>query len=592
MVEPKGPLRVARVRSNWRNRDGTLGAHESALLRQTWRDGAKVRHRTLASLTHMPAAEVDALEAVLNRGERPGPSGPVGAEISGGTRHGDVAAVWAMADKLGLPGLLGPAGPRRDQALALVVARLARPASKLATLAWLADTTLGRDLGLDGMTSDDAYEAMDWLGARQGAVEQALAAKHLMDPAANPARLALFDLTSTWVEGTCCPLAEFGYSRDKKRGKRQIEFAILAAPDGTPVAVRPFKGSTSDPTAALAAIKALAEEFKMDRAVLVGDRGMVTNTTIADLKANQMGWVGALKRPQIKALADDQGPLQMSLFDTQDLAEITSPDYPGERLIACDNPPAGAHRAAKRERLVEATLADLAKVMARVEKGRLRSERAIGVAVGKVIDAHHAARFVQVRIGPGEFAYGRNQPAIAQDAMLDGIYVIRTSLTADQMGAADAVLCYKRLSKVEQDFASMKGFDVQVRPIWHHLGHRVASHLLICLLAAHLAFHLRKAWAPITFADEEPDPAPDPVKPRKRSTSSARKASTRKLADGTRARSFRDVLDHLSLIQRSTVTVTVGAQATILERTAVLDTAQAEAFRLIGATMPTRFSPS
>jgi hypothetical protein len=557
----------------------------------TWREGRKVRHRTVASLTHRPQAEIDALEAVLNRGEAPG-CGPVGCELSGGLRHGDVSAIWAMADKLGLPEVLGPAGPRRDQAMALVVGRVARPASKLATLGWLAGTTMGQDLGLAEMASDDAYAAMDWLVSRQGQIEKALASKHLADPARNPRRMALFDLTSTWVEGSCCELAAFGYSRDKKRGRKQVEFAVLAAPDGTPVAVRAFKGNTDDATACLAGIKAVAEDLGMERAVLVGDRGSVTSTRIEDLKAKGLGWVGALKRSQIKTLADDDGPLQMSLSTTRDFAEIASEDYPGERLIACWNPHTAAHRAAKRERLVAATIADLDKIGARVASGRLRAEKAIALAVGKVINKHHAARFCQVQIANRSIKWGRDKPAIDQDALLDGVYVIRTSVPADQMGAADTVRAYKALSKVEQDFASIKGFDTGCRPIWHRLAPRVEAHLLICLLAAHLTFHLRQAWAPLTYADENPDPSPHPVKPRQRSQSAAKKASTRKLPDGTPTRPFRGVLDHLALIQRANLDITVGAHTQRATVTATPDPLQAEALRLIGHPIPDHFAPS
>jgi transposase len=404
--------------------------------------------------------------------------------------------------------------------------------------------------------------------------------------------MALFDLTSTWVEGSHCELAAFGYSRDKKRGRRQVEFAVLAAPDGTPVAVRAFKGNTDDATACLTGIKAVAEDLGMERAVLVGGRGSVTSTRIADLKEAGLGWVGALKRAQIKALAEDDGPLQMSLFDARDFAEIASEDYPGERLIACWNPHTAERRAQKRERLVAATVEDLDKIGARVAAGRLKSEKAIGLAVGKIINKHNVGRFCQVQIGPGVIKYGCDQPAIKQDALLDGVYVIRTSLPAAQMGAADTVRAYKALSKVEQDFASIKGFDIEARPIWHRLAGRVEAHLLICLLASYLAFHLRKAWAPITFADEHPDALPDPVKPRHRSASAQKKASTRRLPDGQPARSFRGVLDQLALIQRANITITAGHHAETTTVTATPDAFQAEALRLIGAPIPDQFPPS
>jgi hypothetical protein len=591
MGEPRGPLRVARIKSTWRRADGTSGSHESRLLRRTWREGDKVRHATVATLTHLPDAQVDALEAVLNHGTRAAlPEADGEVAVSGGLRHGDVAAIWAMARQLGLPDLLGPAGRERDVALALVVARLARPASKADTLAWLGDTTLGADLGLGGLTTDDAYAAMDWLVSGKDEIEKTLAKRHLTDPAANPGRLAMFDLTSTWMEGRCCPLAFHGYSRDKKKGKAQIEFALVTNPDGIPVALRVFDGNTSDPKACISAIEALADRFGMRDAVLVGDRGMVTNTRIADLRERGgMEWIGALKRAQIKALADDQGPLQMSLFDEADLAEISDDRYPGERLVVCRNPAAAEHQAAKRERLVAATLAKIEPIARRVAKGTLVEAADISLAVGKVVDKHKVAKLVQVRVAKGEITYGRNQPAIQAEGELDGIYVVRTSLKADRMGRDDVVRSYKRLSRVEQDFGMIKGDDISVRPVWHHRADRVTAHLLICMLAAYLSWHLRRAWAPLTFMDEHPDPEPHPVKPRKRSKSALAKAATRHAASGGRIRSFRGLLDHLSLLQRVTVEVATAAGPVVYTRLMEPTEDQAYAFWLVtGSKAPPR----
>jgi hypothetical protein len=583
MGESRGPLRVARVKSTWRRADGTSGSHESRLLRRTWREGRKVRHATVATLTHLPDAQVDALEAVLNHGAgaaRPGTDGEV--TVSGGLRHGDVAAIWAMADKLGLPDILGPAGKERDLAIALVVARLARPASKADTLTWLEDTTLGVDLGLAGLATDDAYAAMDWLVARKGKIEDALAKRHLSDPAVNPGRLAMFDLTSTWMEGRCCPLAFHGYSRDKKKGKAQIEFALVTNPDGIPVALRVFDGNTSDPKACVAAIEALADRFGMTDAVLVGDRGMVTNTRIKDLRQREgMEWIGALKRAQIKALADDQGPLQLSLFDEADLSEISDDRYPGERLVVCRNPATAEFQAAKRERLVAATLAKIEPIATRVAKGTLVEAADISLAVGKVIDKYKVAKLVQVRVAKGKIAYGPNKPAIKAEGELDGIYVVRTSLTEERMGRDDVVRSYKRLSRVEQDFGMIKGDDISVRPVWHHRADRVTAHLLVCMLAAYLSWHLRQAWAPLTFTDEHPDPEPHPVKPRKRSKSALAKAATRHDPSGGRLRSFRGLLDHLSLLQRVTVEVATAASPVAYTRLTEPTEDQAYAFWLV-----------
>ncbi|MDR1426831.1 MAG: IS1634 family transposase [Bifidobacteriaceae bacterium] len=589
MTEPKGPLRVARVKSRWRRADGTWGDCESRLLRRSWREGTKVKHHTVASLTDLPDEQVDALEAVLNHGARPAGAGAAapGVRVGAGLRHGDVAAIWAEAAKLGLPGLLGPAGRMRDIVLALVTARLAHPASKAATLDWLRDTTLGQDLGLGDLATDDAYAAMDWLASRQDQIEAALAKRHLADPAANPGRLALFDLTSTWMEGHCCPWSRFGYSRDRKRGKQQIEFALVTNPDGVPVALRVFDGNTSDPEACETAVEDLAEKFAMDRAVLVGDRGMVTNTRIADIKGHAgMGWIGALKHAQIRALAADQGPLQMSLFDEEALAEIADDAYPGERLIACRNPLTAERQAAKRERLVAATLADLDQIGARVEAGRLKDEKAIALAVGKVIGKHKVAKLVSVEIGKGLLKHGRNREAIEAEAALDGVYVVRTSLSEDEMGRDDVVRSYKRGSRVEQDFASIKGDDIEVRPVWHYRADRVVSHLLICMLASYLSWHLRRVWAPLTFMDECPEALPHPVAPRERSEQADAKAHTRRDADGEPLRPFREVLQHLSLMQRVVVEVATGAGTVRYTRTTEATPLQARAFALIGAPVP------
>jgi hypothetical protein len=586
MGEPRGRLHVSRVRSTWTRKDGTTGTCESVLLRQCWREDGKVKTNTVASLTSMPPSQVDSLEAVLNH--RKTATVIEGATLGPGLRHGDVAAVWAMAAKTGLPRALGPACRERDVALALVAARICHPASKASQATWWADTTMGVDLGLAGISTDEVYSAMDWLVDRQDAIEAELAAKHLTDQAANPNALVMFDLSSTWVEGNKCELAAFGYSRDKKRGKAQIEFALVANPEGIPVAVRVFPGNTADPSSFVHAVEAVREKFSMGRAVMVGDRGMVTGTRIDEMRGVEgLEWIGALKHAQIAALAADDGPLQMTLFDQQDLAEATDPAYPGERLIMCRNPFTAARSKAKRERLVAATIADLAKVAGRVERGTLTKEDDIALEVGKVIGRHKVAKLVTFRISKTRVSYGRNNAAIAAEAALDGIYVIRTSLDEDSMAATEVLGSYTRLSHVEQDFAWAKSVDIAVRPVWHRRADRVTAHLLICMLAVHITWHLRKAWAPLTFTDTEPPgPSTSPSAPAKRSEAAAHKASTRRTPENRRARSFHGLLSHLGTMTRNTIRIDTPEGGVEFTRVSQPTADQAEAFRLIGAPIP------
>jgi len=378
-------MHVAKVSKKYVTRSGPRES-VSYLLRRTYRGGGKVKHETLANLSALPPATVDAVRASL-AGQTLVAAGDA-AHVSCSRPHGHVAAVAAQATALGLPGLLGPAGRMRDVAFALIIARVIKPGSKLATTSWWADTTLAGDLGVAGAGTDEVYAAMDWLAARQDSIEKALAGKHL-NTRVNPARLALFDLSCSWVTGTHCPLAARGYSRDGKKGLPQIEYGLLTDPDGRPVAVRVVAGNTADPTAFIGAVTAVRERFGLTQMVMVGDRGMITSARIEALRElGGMGWVTALRAPAIAALAADTGPRQMSLFDETNLAEITHPDYPGERLIACRNPALATHRAHKREALLVATETELAKIAAAVTAGRLVDAAAIGTRYGKVIGRH------------------------------------------------------------------------------------------------------------------------------------------------------------------------------------------------------------
>ena len=423
-----------------------------------------------------------------------------------------------MARQLGLPTLLGPACRARDIALALIVSRVVRPKSKLSTLAWWPDTTLGVDLGVAGACTDEVYAAMDWLADRQEAIERKLAAKHLA-PDVNPGRMALFDLTSAWVTGRCCELAARGYSRDGKKGCEQIEYGVLTDPAGRPVGVRVFPGNTADPDAFTEIVTVIRDELGIARLVLVGDRGMITSARIDALRklndnpdtATDFGWITALRAPAIAKLARADGPLQMSLFDTQDLAEISHPDYPGERLIACRNPALAAERARKRSELLAATDKLLAAVADRVTRGTLAGAGEIGKAVGKVIDKHKMGKHFHTTITDTTFTYHRDQARIDAEAALDGIYVLRTSVDTETLDPAAVVEGYKNLANVERDFRIIKTDDLDLRPIHHRLDDRVKAHVLICLLACYLIWHLRKAWAPLTFTDEHPPQRDNPV---------------------------------------------------------------------------------
>jgi hypothetical protein len=565
---------------------GNVRRYVSVLVRRTYRDGVKVRHETLANLSKLPAEAISAIEATL-KGQSLVPAEAV-CTIGRSLPHGHVAAVAAMARTLGLPALLGPACRSRDLALALIISRVVRPTSKLSTLVWWADSTLGVDLDVVGASTDEIYAAMDWLVARQDAIETKLAAKHL-GPQANPGRMALFDLTSSWVTGRCCEVAARGYSRDRKKGPAQIEYGILTDPAGRPVAVRVLSGDTADPVAFADIVEVIRAGFGLDRLVLVGDRGMITSTRIEALRELNdagagFGWITALRAPAIATLAADDGPLQMSLFDTQDLAEISHPDYPGERLIACRNPALAAERTRKRTELLGATEAALAAIAERVERGTLAGAGRIGEAVGKVINKYKVGKHFHRHITDTSFSFERDHAGIAAEAALDGIYVLRTSVPESDLNTAGVVTGYKNLANLERDFRSIKTDDLDLRPIHHRLTDRVEAHVLICLLACYLVWHLRKAWAPLTFTDENPPSRDNPVKPAQRSAAAQAKASRQQTPEGSALRSFRGLLSHLATLTRNDVTFT--HTPTPIPMLAAPSPDQRRAFELIGATIP------
>jgi len=585
MLEQPTAMHVARIRSSHTDRQGRRREYESRLLRRTYREGGKVRHETLANLTRLPDHVVDAVEAALRGDALTAARGAPGAvTIARSLPHGHVAAVHAMARKLGLPALLGPAGRHRDLALALIISRVAHPGSKLSALAWWPDTTLGPDLRIDDAATDEVYAAMDWLQARQDAIESRLARRHLA-PQANPQRMALFDLSSSWLEGTHCPPGERGYSRDGKKGKVQIEYGLLTDPEGRPVAVRVLGGSTAGPAAFAEIAEVVRNGFGLRKMVMAGDRGMITTARIEALREldGNYGWITALRSPAIRKLMAGDA-LQLSLFDEQDLAEITSPDFPGERLICCRNPALAEQRARKREALLAATEKLLAPVIARARAGRLAGEAAIGTAVGKVIGKYKMARHFDVTITGASLAIERRQGQIREEALLDGIYVIRTPVPAETLDTAAAVTAYKSLKHVERDFRHIKSDDLDLRPVFHRLEKRVRGHVLICMLAAYLTWHLRQAWAPLTYTGQDPPPQANPVAPARRSGHADATASRQHHENGRPYRSFGGLLAHLATLTRNQV-LFAGAPAAVPVLTEPTPE-QRQAFDLISTPIP------
>ena len=553
------------------------------LLRRSYRDeSGKPRNETLANLSALPDNAIAALRLALKGATLVDAESVFDVERS--IPHGNVAAVHVMAGKLGLRALLGPPCPPREIAYALIVSPAVRPKSKLSTVRWwnAGDTTLAADLGVACASTDEVYEAMDWLLAQKGKIEKRLARQHLKEGG-----IAMYDLSSSWVEGTRCELAAFGYSRDGKRGRAQIEYGLLTDPEGRPVGIDLFQGNTADAIAFKTAVDKVRKDFGLKELVVVGDRGMITKTRIADLrKLEGAGWVTALKAPDIAVLAADGGPLQLSLFDEQNLAEITHPDYPGERLVCCRNPALAESRRLKREALLAATETDLEKIRASVAAGRLKDKDKIGVRVGKVIGKHKVGKHFTWDITGDGFTFRRDEEKIAAEARLDGIYVIRTTITADAADAPGVVRTYKNLKYVERDFKTIKIDDLDIRPIRHYLAGRVEAHLVICMLAAYLTWHLRKAFAPLTFTDEEiPRPA-DPVIPARRSPRAAVKDAVKETPDGLPLYRYRDLLEHLATLDRQVINF-AGQQ---IEKITTLTPVQDRAFGLLGSPVPVRLT--
>jgi hypothetical protein len=521
------------------------------LLRESVRDGKHVRKRTLANLSSLPLDQIEAIRRIL-KGERLGPIED-GLEVVRSLAHGDVVAVMTAMKRLGFEKLID-ARPSRERNLimAMVAERIIAPeASKLGmTQAW-ADTTLSEDLGVANVDEDALYAAMDWLLERQEAIEKRLAKRHLKDGG-----LVLFDLTSSYFEGVTCPLAKIGYSRDGKRGTLQVTYGLLTDARGCPVSVSVFEGNVADPKTLLAQVEKVKTSFGLDRLVMAGDRGMISNIQIEAMrKLDGVDWITALKSGAIAKLAEG-GHLQLDLFDERNLISFTHADYPGERLIACRNPALARLRAEKRQDLIAATTRELEKVAAMVVGGRLKGAGTIGVRAGKVADKYKVAKHFELTITDAAFTFELKDESVAAEVALDGLYVIRTSVTQTDMTAEQAVLNYKRLAEVERAFRTLKGIDLQVRPIRHRLEARVRAHILLSMLAYYVQWHMIEVWAPLTFADQAGDDAArlaDPVAPARRSQAALAKVRTRTLADGTPAMSFTRLLAHLATIVRNTL---------------------------------------
>ena len=559
------------------------------LLRESWREDGKVHKRTLLNLTHWDPAHVEGLRAGL-KGGTVIPPGQDAIRIERSLPHGHVAAVLGTARRIGLDTRLGPEGNRcRDLVLALLVSRILDPAFKLATARRLspdtASSSLGEMLGLGEVDEDELYAALDWLQERQPAIETALAKRHLQG-----GTLVLYDVSSSYLEGRCCPLAARGYSRDGKPGKLQITYGLLCAPDGCPVAIEVFEGNTGDPATLATQIDKLKQRFRLEHVVLVGDRGMITEARIReDLRPAGLDWITALRAPAIQALVAS-GRLQMTLFDERNMASITSPDYPNERLIVCRNPDLAAERQRKRLELLDATARDLARIQAAVSRQRnpLRGSAEIALKVGAVLDQHKMAKHFARDIADASFHFTRKQDVIDAEAATDGLYVVRTSLETDRLDEATTVRSYKSLALVERAFRCLKSVDLQLRPVRHWLPERVRAHVFLCMLGYYLEWHLRQRLAPMLFHDTDRDAAEaqrnGPVAKAERSPAAIAKQTTGVTPDGLPVHSFSSLLADLATLARNTVTTAINPHRpfTLLTRPTPI---QQKAFDLLGLSL-------
>jgi hypothetical protein len=559
------------------------------LLRESYRHEGKVRKRTLCNLSDWSPAHLEGLRGVL-KGGTVTPAGQDAFIVTRSLPHGHVAAALGTARRIGLDRLLGPDGNRcRDLVLALLIGRILDPVSKLAAARTLspdtASSSLGEALGLGAVADDELYAALDWLLERQPAIETALAKRHLQN-----GTLVLYDVSSSYLEGRCCPLAQRGYNRDGKKGMRQIVYGLLCAPDGCPVAIEVFEGNTADPMTLGPQIDKLKQRFGLEHVVLVGDRGLITEARIsADIKAAGLDWITALRGPAIKALLNS-GALQLTLFDTRDMAAITSPDFPGERLVVCRNADLAAERARKREELLTATEQDFVAIKARVARTRkpLRGTAAIALEVGAVFNTHKMRKHFDLTITDDTFSFARKNAEIAAEAATDGLYVVRTSLSEATLGDSDTVRSYKSLSLVERAFRCIKTVDLHVRPVYHWLEGRVRAHVFLCMLAYYLEWNMRQRLAPMLFDDTDPDEAEalrrSVVAPAQRSKAAIKKQTTGMTPDRLPVHSFHTLLSDLATLARNTVITAINPNhpLTVMTRPTPV---QQKAFDLLGLTV-------
>jgi hypothetical protein len=561
----------------------------AVLLRESYRDNGKVRKRTLCNLSNWPVAHIEGLRGVLKGGT------VIAAErdafsVTRTLPHGHVAAALGTARKIGLDRVLGPDGDRcRDLVLALLVSRILDPASKLATARALSPATatssLGEMLRLGAVDEDELYIALDWLLERQPAIETALAKRHL-----NSGTLVLYDVSSSYMEGRCCPLAKRGYSRDRKKGTLQITYGLLCAPDGCPIAIEVFDGDTADPMTLATQIEKLKQRFRLDRVVMVGDRGMITQARITDeIKSAGLDWITALRAPAIKGLLQS-GALQLSLFDQRDMASITTSDFPDERLVVCRNPDLAAERSRKREELLVATERDLARIQAAVVRRRapLRGAAEIALAVGAVINRHKMAKHFEINISAEAFNFARKTAEIAAEAAIDGIYVVRTNLPAETCDDATTVRSYKSLALVERAFRCLKTADLQIRPVYHWLADRVRAHVLLCMLAYYLEWHMRQGLAPMLFEDADKQAAEtlrtSVVAQAQRSPAAVQKQTTKSTPDGLPVHSFQTLLADLATIAQNTILTAITPNYPLIMLTRPTPI-QHKAFQLLGLSL-------
>ena len=522
--------------------------YRTHLLRRSYREGASVKNETLGNLSHLPEPLIDIIRRSLQGETFVALSEAF--EIAASRSHGHVQGVALTMQRLGFAPLLGSKACReRELVLAMVASRIVAPHTKLATTRWWHTTTLAEDFGVADASEDDLYAAMDWLLARQDRVQKKLAARHLSEGG-----LVLYDLSSSYFEGSCCPLAKLGYSRDGRRGLLQVNYGLLTDARGCPVAVSVHEGNVADSQTLLPEVQRLREDFGIERLVLVGDRGMISSKAIAELRESEgVAWITALRSVSIRALIE-QGQLQLDLFDERNLLELSSPDYLGERLVACRNPELAKLRTHKREELLAATESNLEKIRARVDAGKLAGQDEIGVRVGKAINQYKVAKHFELVIGHTTFSFARKHDAITAEAALDGLYIIRTSVAAEQMDAAECVRNYKALANVERAFRSLKTIDLKVRPIHHRTADRVRAHIFLCMLAYYVEWHMREAWRELMFADTDQaaKAVRDPVAPARRSKAALAKAARHTLDDGTPVHSFSTLMAELATIVRNT----------------------------------------